>query len=176
MYATGENCEKDTTKAEEYFTTAVKLHSPNALYELGDRYFHGKNGYSVDYAKAFEYFTMAGELKNKNALYCLGVMYYHGIHVQKSLKTAFERYTQAAQIGSKEAYLALSDMVSKGEGGVPRDEHYAKQLKNTYDRMVAEEEGRTMNDTLNVNSVADSNSGGCGKSSCQCAQQPTQQA
>ncbi|KAG2391987.1 hypothetical protein C9374_013472 [Naegleria lovaniensis] len=178
MYATGENCEKDTKKAEQYFTTAIKLHSPNALYELGDRYFHGKNGCSVDYAKAFEFFTRAGELKNKNALYCLGVMYYHGIHVKKSLKTAFERYSQAVQTGSKEACLALSDMVSKGEGGVPRDEHYAKQLKKMYDQMVASEEGRSLDNQhqdsdseVDIRS-ASNHSGGCGKSSCQCAAQP----
>ncbi|EFC50294.1 TPR repeat protein [Naegleria gruberi] len=168
MYLTGENCQQDLQKAEYYFKIAIQLQSPNALFVLGDRYFHGKNGYPVDYSKAYEFYTIAGERKNKNALYCLGVMHYHGIHVEKSHRLAYERYTQAASAGSKEAYLALSDMVLKGEGGVPRDEHYAKQLRIAHERLVAIEEGRAINQCKDTDPAMVA-SAGCGKSTCQCA-------
>ncbi|KAL9651095.1 hypothetical protein ABK040_002812 [Willaertia magna] len=140
MYKTGDKCKQDVSLSEKYFKTAIQLQSSNALYELADRYFHGKEGNPVDYEKAFQFYQLAGERKNRNALYCLGVMYYNGIYVQKNLRLAYERYTQAAALNSKEAFLAMSDMVAKGES-VPKDEHYAQQLRKAYERLV-EAEGR----------------------------------
>jgi TPR repeat protein len=123
---------------ELFFSMAVRLNSGDALYEMGDRLFHGKKGQKVDYKAAFKSYEQAANAKNKDAFYCLGVMYYQGIYVKKNYTKAFERYSAASSLGSKEALLSMADMAREGKG-IPKDKKYADHLENAYIKMVEEQ-------------------------------------
>ncbi len=66
------------------------------LQDLGENYYHGKNGYAQDYAKAHEYFTQveqaqAFDFDKEATLYYLGATYFEGLKDYKRAKSYFEK-------------------------------------------------------------------------------------
>ena len=81
------------------FLARVKKKDPEAINQLGIKYFFGKLGLQEDMRKAAELFTAAAELGSVDALYRLGVSYQRGDGVEQDKEKAAEFYKKAAMQG-----------------------------------------------------------------------------
>ena len=81
----------------------VEKKDPEAIYFLGDQYYHGKLGLQMDMRKAVELYTEAAELGSAEALFSLGDSYYNGYGVQKDEAKSAEYYKKAAIQGHVES-------------------------------------------------------------------------
>ena len=77
---------------------AVKK-DPDAIYNLGIKYYHGELGLQKDMRKAVELWTEAAELGSVDALYSLGSAYYNGEGVEVDKTKGAEFYAKAAMQG-----------------------------------------------------------------------------
>ncbi|EJK54600.1 hypothetical protein THAOC_25755 [Thalassiosira oceanica] len=93
----------------------VAKKDPVAVFNLGDRYFHGDRGLQKDMQRGVELWEEAAELGSIQALYNLGLAHEHGIGVQKDMAKAVELYKKAAMKGHVEARHNLG--CCEGENG-----------------------------------------------------------
>ena len=105
---------------------AADLGDAGAQYNLGFRYFFGKDYVAKDYAEALKWFRKAAGQGYGKAQFSLGFLYEHGHGVQESDAEAFKWYRKAAEQGYADAQYNLGNMYDKGRG-VPEDK--AEALK-----------------------------------------------
>jgi len=80
------------------YKTRLKLDDPIAIYNTGNYYRDGRNGFTKDYTKALELWHRAAELGSAEAYCNIGVAYEHGIGVEVDMKKA-EHYFELAAMG-----------------------------------------------------------------------------
>ena len=117
--------QKDTRKAVDLYTEAAELGSVEALFNLGNMYYHGK-GVHKDEAKGTEYHKKAAMQGNVHSRYNLG--YYE---VGKGgPDRAVEHFMISAKMGHKSSIEAIKKMFTMG---LARKEQYAEALKGYQD-------------------------------------------
>ncbi len=101
-----------------------------AIYELGQMYFKGIGGVSVDYAKAREYLEIAAENGARGANYFLGKIYYNGNGVQTNYSKAKEYFEKSSSNDNVFSKYYLGKLYYWGDG-VDKDYNKANELKNS---------------------------------------------
>ena len=112
-------------------TTAIeknlkKGHTVEEMYQLGENYYYGKNGYEQDYSKAVEWYRKSAEQGYARAQYVLGICYRLGEGVPQDYKEAVKWYRKSAEQGYAEAQCNLGACYYLGNG-VPQD--YTKAVE-----------------------------------------------
>ena len=102
----------------------VAKKDPEAIYNLGSKYYHGKLGLQKDVRRAVKLWTEAAELGSIDALYNLGVVYIDGDAVQGDRAKAVELFTKAAMQGHVECRYNLGWL----EGLVGNNDRAVKHL------------------------------------------------
>lgn len=115
MYLRGHGCEKDMSKAAEYFDIAAPKGNQNAQINLGFMYAKGE-GVPKNKYKAFDLFKLAASQGNAEAQFNLGKMYEKGDGIQQNYKEAIKFYEKAAAQNHSKAQLYLGVMYDIGEG------------------------------------------------------------
>lgn len=126
MLLEGLGCEKDETKAQEWFTKAYhafieeeRVKNPGYLrYRIGKLYSFGY-GVAQDYLKSAEWYEKAVLEKNPFAAYALGSLYLRGQGVEQNEEKAFELFLMSATDGKKPnayAQYELGKMCKEGIG------------------------------------------------------------
>ncbi|CAO5675140.1 MAG: hypothetical protein HEEMFOPI_00994 [Holosporales bacterium] len=143
--------------------------SVDAAYNLGYRYYHGKD-VEQDYQQAYKYFSMANDPRSINEL---GIMYYNGFGVEKDYKRAFKNFKKAADLGNKTARSNVALCYLHGNGvsqNVQKAINIYQELTNqgyadapyrlamiyqseTYNQRDPEKAGDFMNQALEMKSV-----------------------
>ena len=72
----------------------------DALFEMGERYWDGRNGVARNPEKAVEYYVRAGQLGHVNAIYSLGYCYAKGVGVNRDVQKAQMLLAYAIDHGS----------------------------------------------------------------------------
>ena len=117
--------QKDMRRAVELWTEAAELGSIEALYNLGNAYFHG-DGVEQDEAKAAEFFTKAAMQGNFESRYNLGC-----IEAQKgNWDRAVRHWLISAKMGLKGS---LKEIKRTFMDGLATKEQYAEALKGYQD-------------------------------------------
>ena len=90
----------------------VELDDPIAIYNHGNYYRDGRNGYPQDYSKALELWHRAGELGYADAYCNIGVAYDHGEGAEVDMKKAAYYYELGAMGGDTTARhnLGINEM------------------------------------------------------------------
>lgn len=136
----------DTALMNDYIPFEVDFPSKNyadALLELGNECFEGKDGDGKDVFKAFEYYKKSAELENAEAQYQLGEIYYYGYGTEPDYNTAASWYEKSAINGDSAAQYSLGYMFQSGQG-VKLDyrkavDWYMKAVKNRIDKELESE-------------------------------------
>lgn len=89
-----------------------------SLYNEGFNYYHGSNGYPLDYDKAYYCFKDSADLGLSEAMNCLGIFYENGIVVSCNYEKAIEWYLKAINKDPQNvlAIYNLGCMVYSGRG------------------------------------------------------------
>jgi len=128
-------------KGIERLNKRVEANDPIAIYNQGNYYRDGRNGYPQDDKKALELYHRAGELGYSAAYYSIGVSYYNSIGVEVDKKKAEHYYELAAMGGDSMARHNLGNNEARA-GNIERAlKHY----------MIAVRSGRS--ETLNQTNV-----------------------
>eukprot|EP01083_Nonionella_stella_P265958 900268_1 len=85
-------------------------------YELGSHYFHGTNGYKVDYNEARLWVGRSAAQGYTDAEALMGKMLLYGKGVKKDLRNAFRHFVRCASRGHVEAMASLGNMLLHGLG------------------------------------------------------------
>ncbi|EJK44471.1 hypothetical protein THAOC_36980, partial [Thalassiosira oceanica] len=70
-----------------------------AIYMLGNKYYHGELGLAKNVPRAIELWTEAAELGSVNAYFQLGVLYYNGNDIEEDKPRGIHHWQQAAMKG-----------------------------------------------------------------------------
>jgi len=81
----------------------VEANDPIAIYNTGNYYRDGRNGFPQDYTKALELFHRAAELGQAEAYCNIGYLFEHGRGVERDSKKAAHYYELAAMRGDVKA-------------------------------------------------------------------------
>jgi len=90
--------EPTTKELQERYKKRVEAKDAAAMYNLGNNYYNGTNGYLQDHTKALELWKQAGELGYSEAYCNIGYVYINGRGVEIDKKKA-EHYWELAAIG-----------------------------------------------------------------------------
>ena len=82
----------------------------DAIYILGNMYFHGNLGLTKDVPRAVELWTEAAELGSIDAHFYLGVAYYYGDGVEEDKPRGIRHWQQAAMKGHAGSRHNLGDV------------------------------------------------------------------
>lgn len=123
FYATGKHKDKDPAKAQALFELAIQQGSVDGLFEMGAL---AQSQHSVFLAK--DWYTKAAKADNIPAQIALAKLYFDEKNTFHDSNEGFLWMLKAAQHGSREARLYLSNLYAKGEW-VDKDEHLAKAWK-----------------------------------------------
>ena len=121
--------QKDTRRAVQLWTEAAEIGSIEALFNLGNAYYHGE-GVQEDDAKAIQFWTkaaMQGHVESRNNIG--GYELWKGNHDR-----AVRHFLISAKLGCKNSVEAVKEMFTMGNA---TKEEYAEALKGYQD---AEEE------------------------------------
>lgn len=102
-------------------TTAIeknlkKGYTVEEMYQLGENYYYGKNGYEKDYSKAVEWFRKSAEQGYAKAQNHLGVCYRFGDGVSKDYNEAVKWYRKSAEQEYVWAQFNLGVCYERGYG------------------------------------------------------------
>ena len=112
LFETGKGIEKDSLKAEEWYTKAAEQGNAEAMYSLGRLYCEQKN----DKAKAFHYFQLSSEKNHLETLVCLGCCYENGYGTEINLDKAIELTAKAAEQDCARAKRIMGLYYENGTG------------------------------------------------------------
>ena len=94
----------------------VNQNNSEAMYELGDRYYKGKD-VNIDYGKAKFYFEKAESLGNYKGKYAIGRMYYFGNGLEKNYGKAYNIFNElATKYNDQNSKYYLGKMYYLGDG------------------------------------------------------------
>lgn len=136
--------EPDKLKAIEWLKKSAENGYPMAQFEMGDRFEHARDGFTLDKTKAARFYRMAAEQMDHGGLMLTARCYEHGIGVEKDEIEAF-------------AYYALSlDLWDAGRADIARFEARmsvgarktgqlrAKKLKDEIDAKISASKAKTV--------------------------------
>ena len=109
-------------------TNTVEPRTPEAMYNLGLRYYNGEGLEKNPYA-AVRWFREAAELGNSHAMNSLGDCYDNGDGVEKNFTEAVKWYRKAAELGNSKAMYNLGLCYHSGEGVARNFTEAAKWLR-----------------------------------------------
>ena len=91
-----------------------------AIFNIGNWYFKGMNGYPQDQAKALELWHQAGRLGNSRAYFNIGHAYDDGFGVKQDEKKAIHYWEIAAMLGDVDARHNLGVFEEEEKGNTER--------------------------------------------------------
>lgn len=132
MHFTGAGMTKDYASSAKYLKEALKrnphLIEPYVL--LHTIYYEGAKGIPSDKNLSYSHIFRAAELSNDpNLWHLVGKMLFLGEGVQKNIEKALELLKYTAEAGAHDSQVFLSEIYSKGENGVPKNEEESKKWK-----------------------------------------------
>lgn len=95
-YAKGEEVEKNDTLAVKWFRMSAEGGNMLGAHNLGNCYYNGIGGLSVDYVEAVKWFHKAADMGYDNAQYMLGYCYVLGKGVEKNDEEGYKWLRLAA--------------------------------------------------------------------------------
>ena len=108
-YATGNDVERDRSKAIKWYTAAAKAGHLKAQYALGSLFQHGWKGippnYPPNYREAANWFKQAAERGHAKAQWQLSLLYENGKGVTKSIVEAYKWSTIAVLGAGRDSEL-----------------------------------------------------------------------
>jgi TPR repeat protein len=140
-----------TTQTRDAVETAAKSGVPQAEYELGDRYYSGRDGGSEDNEQAFRWFRASADHGVAKAQNMIGNIYSEGRGVPQDSAQALSWYRKSAEQGLPEAQTSLGVMYDIGEGVAKNSEQADAWFRKAaeqgfapgqYDLALAYEEGK----------------------------------
>jgi len=147
----GGNGDNWTAQSTDAVEAAAKGGSIDAEYELGDRYYSGRNGENQDYAEALKWLHPTAEHGDARAQNKMGNIYSEGLGVPQDFAQALDWYRKAAEQGSAPAQTSLGFMYDNGNGvaqnSAEADAWFRKAADQgfapgQYDLALAYEEGK----------------------------------
>lgn len=126
-YAEGKGVTQDFQKAVKYYEIAVEVEDPSACFTLGQWYYHGKGGLSINKEKAFELQLKAAEKGHPFAMFNVGTAYLTSDGVTQDYSEAEKWLRKAHNARVTYASLNLAKMFMDGVG-VRRDFEEAKAI------------------------------------------------
>lgn len=127
MYESGKGVAQDKNRAFEWFQKAAVAGHPDALFDLGYKYYTGDHGATTpDYAKAFDYYQKAAVAGHSDVHWRIGLMYVCGEGVKQDDAKAFECYQKGAAAGCPKSKFRLGYMYEHGRG-VTKDDAQAAE-------------------------------------------------
>ena len=127
----------------KYLNSAIEENDGEALYILGDMYYNGSDGKTIDYRHALDCYLKAGyEGNHSTALCCAGSMYYNGLGIPRDYMAAFNLYQKSIELdrNNLNAWKNIASMHYFGDG-VQEDKQMAKQIHDVIIKNL--EEGGT---------------------------------
>ena len=119
MYEHGFGCEKDSSKAIEWYKKSADSGYAHGMYKLGMMYI-----LINDLHKAFVEFIKSAELNDKEAIFQLGHMCEYGFGCEKDSSKAIEWYKKSADSGSALAMYKLALYYKEVEKNEEKILHY----------------------------------------------------
>ncbi|EJK68140.1 hypothetical protein THAOC_10707 [Thalassiosira oceanica] len=107
-----------------------------AIYFLGDQYYHGSLGLTKDVSRAIELWTEAAELGSLDAQYALGLVYYTGDGVEEDKPRGTHHLQQAAMKGDVESRNKLGDVEYDNANYQIALQHYMISAKLGYEKSL----------------------------------------
>ena len=111
-YFDGEVVEKDIATALELIEKAAK--QGEATYQVDAGYMYSEDSPYLDYEKAIYWTKEALKQNNAAAFNQMGWFYEHGNGVEKNLKTAYDNYKKAADLGHSGGMRHLAEFYENG--------------------------------------------------------------
>ncbi len=108
--------EKDERKALKLFKRAARLGNAAAQYNLGMAYACGYYGLEANREKAVFWLKKSAKGENPMACLQLGLYYYYTIKTEEAYKKAFGLFTDAFNLGEKEAIVNIGLCHLQGHG------------------------------------------------------------
>ena len=108
--------EKDEKIALKLFKKSARLGNAAAQYNLGMAYACGYYGLKANREKAVFWLKKSAKGENPMACLQLGLYYYYTVKTEKSYKNAFDLFTNAFNLGEKEAIVNIGLCHLQGNG------------------------------------------------------------
>lgn len=121
MYHSGDEVEKNETKACDLYRIAADQGNSNAYYRLGMQTFNGW-GVEADKTKGMEYWKKGAELNHWGCMYIIGVSYIEGKDLPKDIEKGLYWLEHSADRGLADSRCYLGKVYLRGLHGVPQDE------------------------------------------------------
>lgn len=123
-FIAGDLAEKWKEKAQERMDVKnlvekAEQGDAGSMWNLGDRYYHGKQGLPKDLEKAYVWFQKARKAGSVTAIAFVGSMLLKGEGVAQDERTGMMYVTEAATKGSRWASNRLGIAWSRGDWGLP---------------------------------------------------------
>lgn len=98
---------------------AVEACDPDALFLRGYSFYHGENGYELDYKRALDDYLVAADMKHADAAVSAGaILHQHHEGVAQDQKRAFQLYQLGGELGSEDGWRNVVACYVTGEGKV----------------------------------------------------------
>ncbi len=104
-YATGNDIERDRSKAIKWYAAAAKAGHIEAQYALGSLFQHGWKGIPPNHREAADWFKRAAEQGHVKAQWQLSLLYENGKGVKKSVVEAYKWSTIAVHGAGRDSDL-----------------------------------------------------------------------
>jgi len=121
---------KSNKEAVDRLQKRVEDNDPIAIYNRGNYYRKGENGYPKDNKKALELWDRAGELGSTAAYNAIGYLYEYGEGVEVDEKKAVHYFELAAMQGDSTARYNLGEMEEKAGNMERALKHYMIAVKD----------------------------------------------
>jgi len=121
MYQNAQGCEKDDSKAVEYYTVASEAKQPYALFNLAILYMNGLCGLQHDQFKAHDLHMEAATREVVPSMYEVALMLERGLGCNQNYSEAAFWYEEGAKRGHLESFNNLGALYKEGHG-VPQDD------------------------------------------------------
>ncbi|EGZ16559.1 hypothetical protein PHYSODRAFT_544024 [Phytophthora sojae] len=89
------------------YRLAAQQGNVDANLKIGDYYYYGKGGHSVDFVKASAHYSLASKRSNAQAMFNLALMYEHGIGVEQDFYLA-KRFFDKARVAHSDANVPVT--------------------------------------------------------------------
>lgn len=97
------------------YKSLAELNDPNDIYELGECYWEGKEGFEQNYEKAVECYMKAADEGHVESIYSLGYCYANALGVEQDQEAADKLLSYAADNGHVNAAAKLGEYLYWGD-------------------------------------------------------------